>query len=985
MSVDLGQTSVSSVMMDDMANDPAPSTPLIGRRRELDQLLQVAEVTDQQTDGGGTHDVVLLGGDAGIGKTRLLRELAIRAKAAGQRVLVGHCLDLGDSALPYQPFAEAFAALDVAERDRLIGRFPALALLLPGPLAAPAAGVERAELFSSIVASLDVLAADRPILLIIEDVHWADASTRHLIRYVLAQGFHGPVHVVISYRADDLHRRHPLRQALAEWVRLAGVRRIELDPLNDLEVINLVRGRARGQLGPDELRAIVRRAAGNAFFVEELLDAGLADHTAVLPETLSDLLLVRLERLDDAATRLVRAASVTDGREGFAALAAAAGLDDVEFDAALGAAVDHKVLRRVDGDSFVFRHALLGEAVRDDLLPGERRRIHAAILAALDESAPAATVARHAAAAGEREIAFSATLRAAEDASRVAGHDEAAQHYEHALEMIDAAPEGTDEVDLVIAAADALVVSGNLMRAIELLRDHLRQLPAGKDEHDRGRLLVAIGNTCYYASVDDEAEEASLEAVTVIPDEPTTLRGEAAGLRARVLSNRGLLDEATQWGERALAIGEQIEALDVITDAKATLTRLLVRSGNDPEKAKLAFRELIETSREAGHVLGELRGYHQIAFAHFNAGELQEAESAFRSAMRRAEETGWTWGPYGFDGRFFSALMAYMRGRWDETIALCAVGPEAPAAFEAYLAATALQVAGARGEVGEIERTVPMRSLWRHEETATIHSAAGLIELHGLSGDLAAARRTLDDAASLHARVWNAPDFPARIRLTALLVGQYASAAAGLSSTGQSSADRAALVDQVPELLAAVDRSVAATVPFGPEGEAWRLRAYAEAARLTWLSGVDDSSGAELEAQWRAVLEAFRGLGDPYESARSAARLAAVLLTTQGNVEGVELAAGARREAERLGARPLLAEIDRLSPKVAAPNIELTPRELEVLQEVAAGRSNGEIGARLFISTKTVSVHVSNILAKLGASGRTEAAAIARRKGLLGK
>ncbi|MFI5426753.1 ATP-binding protein [Aeromicrobium sp. UC242_57] len=325
------------------------------------------------------------------------------------------------------------------------------------------------------------MAAEQPVLLVLEDAHWADASTRHLIRYVLSQGFRGPVHVVISYRSDDLHRRHPLRQAIAEWVRLAGVRRIELDPLADADVVDLVRTRTAVGLAADEVRAVVQRAAGNAFYVEELLDAGLDDHRSTLPETLSDLLLVRLERLDDPARRLVRAASVTDGREGFAALAAAAGLSDIELDAALGVAVDHKVLRRTEQDSteqinFVFRHALLGEAVRDDLLPGERRRIHAAFLDALDDSTPAATVARHAMAAGERTVAFHATVRAAEDARRVAGYDEAAQHYEHALGLIDAAPEGTDEVDLVIAASLALMTSGQLIRALELLRDHDRQL-----------------------------------------------------------------------------------------------------------------------------------------------------------------------------------------------------------------------------------------------------------------------------------------------------------------------------------------------------------------------------------------------------------------------------------------------------------------------------------------------------------------------------
>ncbi len=974
MTLGVSHTSEPSVIMEDMALHRAASTPLVGRTRELEQLLAFAGVTEPDA-----RDVVLLGGDAGIGKTRLLRELGARARASGHRVMAGHCLDLGDSALPYQPFAEAFSGLSDDERDQLAARFPALGPLLPWPSPAPGPGVERAELFASVVAALDSLAVERPVLLVVEDAHWADASTRHLVRYVLAQGFHQAVHVVVSYRADDLHRRHPLRQALAEWVRLAGVRRLELEPLVDTDVVDLVRTRASTDLSADELHAVVQRAAGNAFFVEELVDAGLDDHRSVLPETLSDLLLVRLERLDDDARRLVRAASVTDGREGYAALAAAAGLTDDELDAALGAAVDHKVLRRTGTDDYVFRHALLGEALRDDLLPGERRRIHSAFLAALPDDAPPATVARHAAAAGHREVAFGATVRAAEAASRVAGYDEAAQHYEQALELIDAAPDGTDEIDLVIDAANALVTSGQLMRAIELLRDHLAQLPTDLSRDCHGRLLVAIGNTSYFANLDGEAESASIEAERVVPDEPTLLRGEVAALRARVLANRRRHDEATRWGERALAIGEQNDSEHIISDAKATLTRLMVRSGEDPAVAKAAFRDLIEGSRSAGHVLGELRGLHQMSFVHLNAGELDEAEWALGEIRRRAEETGWSWGPYGFDGRFFGSLVAYMRGRWDDTIELATLDPGAPATFDGYLTAIACLVAAARGEVDMIERTLPVRSIWRHEMAASIHGSAALIELYGAADDLVSARRSYDDVVDLTTRAWDEPDFPGRIRLAALLVGQYAGAARTMAR-----GDQRLLVEQVPALADDVERAVASTVPFGPEGEAWRRRAQAEMSRLRWTSGVDAPSAAQMADLWRGSLDAFTALDDPYETARSAARLAAVLLASGADAEAAAMVEQARATALRLGARPLLAELDLLAPRPAGrSDVDLTPREREVLQQVARGRSNGEIGKQLFISTKTVSVHVSNILAKLGASGRTEAAAIARRQGLL--
>ena len=968
--------SAASDMIEDMANDRTPATPLIGRVRELEQLLEAAGVTEPDA-----RDVVLVGGDAGIGKTRLLRELGARARAAGHRVLAGHCLDLGDSAPPYQPFSEAFASLGDTERDELAARFPALGPLLPWPSPAPGDGVERAELFASVVAGLDSLAAGQPLLLVIEDAHWADASTRHLIRFVLSHGFHGPVHVVVSYRADDLHRRHPLRQALSEWVRLPGVRRIELEPLDDTDVVDLIRAHGADALDSESLLAVVRRAAGNAFFAEELLDAGLADVDGALPETLADLLLMRLERLDDHARRLVRAAACSDARYDYAVLTRVVGLAEDELDEALRSAIDHKVLTRVSDDSYWFRHALLAEAVRDDLLPGERRRIHAAYLEALTSGSrrgPAAEIALHALGAGQRETAFLANVQAAEEAQRLSGYDEAAQHYEQALTLVDSAPDDLDLVTLVIDASSALVTSGRLLRAVELLRDHLAQLPADAPAEARGRLLVAIGDTAYYANLDGEAEQASLEATKIVPDEPTELRAEVAALRSRMASNRNRHDEAIEWGERALAIAEQIGAADVIADAKATLTRVMVRTGDDPEKAKRGFLELVEVSRADGHVLGELRGLHQLAFVHYNAGELDEAEAAFRQGMIRAAETGWAWGPYGFDGRFFSALICYMRGRWDEALALRGVGPDTPAIPEASLAAIALMVHAGRGNVEEVERTLTMRSLWRHEIAASVHATSGLIELHGVAGDLAAARRAFDDLVELEFRAWDEPLFPGSIRLIALLIGQYATAIPSLDRV-----ELAGLLDQAVELVDLADRAAAATVPLGPEGVAWQVRVHAEHARLRWLCGVDVPTVDELTDLWRRAHAAFIGMDDPYEMARSATRLAAVLLTSGSEAEGKQLLSEAQATAERLGARPLLTEINGLTRRPAKSDVELTPREREVLEQVSAGRSNGEIASRLFISTKTVSVHVSNILAKLGASGRTEAAAIARRRGLL--
>ena len=443
---------------------------------------------------------------------------------------------------------------------------------------------------------------------------------------------------------------------------------------------------------------------------------------------------------------------------------------------------------------------------------------------------------------------------------------------------------------------------------MELLRDHLAQLPADVSTEARGRLLVAIGNTTYYANLDLEAEEASAEAARIVPDEVTVLRAEVAALHARTSSSRGRYDEAMRWGERALAIAEQIEAADVIADAKATLTRVMVRRGDDPEKAKQGFVELAESSRAAGDVLGELRGLHQLGFLSFNEGALDAADEAFRRGMVRAEETGWAWGPYGFDGRFLAALVCYIRGRWDEVLELGDVGPDAPALADALLGAIALMVAAGRGEVDQLERSLGRRALWRHEASAAIHSTSALIELHGVAGDLVAARRSLDDLVELHTRAWDEAGFPARIRLGALVIGQYATAAESLGRDEQS-----VLLEHGAELVAIADRIAEDTSGLGPEGHAWLVRAHAEHARLRWLCGVGAPPADEMVDLWRAAVAAFTAMDDPYETARSATRLAAVLLTSGSGAEAKPLLTIARATAGRLGATPLLAEIDGLS------------------------------------------------------------------------
>jgi DNA-binding NarL/FixJ family response regulator len=298
------------------------------------------------------------------------------------------------------------------------------------------------------------------------------------------------------------------------------------------------------------------------------------------------------------------------------------------------------------------------------------------------------------------------------------------------------------------------------------------------------------------------------------------------------------------------------------------------------------------------------------------------------------------------------------------------------------LLATRADVLVARGDPLAGELLDAVRPEWERDGWIAIAGGAAEIEWHGSQGEVQAMLGAFDRAAALMDATGY---YQARIRLTALLLGRLADASASPLATG-----RAGLADRAPELMGAVDtvmhRVERRKRPFGSEGLAWLARSHAEHQRLRWLADVDPPAEETLLEGWQRAVATFESRGNAFETARSRARLASVLRAVGRPAEAGPLVEAARRTAERLGAQPLLAELGRgggQRPRATPRDTALTTREHEVLSLVAQGRSNGEIARQLYISAKTVSVHVSNILAKLGASGRTEAAAIARRDGLL--
>ncbi|GAA3393062.1 helix-turn-helix transcriptional regulator [Cryptosporangium minutisporangium] len=991
-------------------------TPLVGRDAELATLRALLDGSAP-----GAPGAAIVSGEAGIGKTRLLREFARAAAAEGALVLVGHCVSFGGDAVPFLPVSEAFGRLarDEPETvDRLREHYPPLTRLLPQRRLVGSDGAEGrldpADLYEAVLGALFDLAADRRVLLVVEDLHWADGATRDLFGFLLARlaGEPGaPVVPVASYRSDDLHRRHPLRTVVLEWGRLPGVLRVGLQPLERADVAALVRGLAGGSddvLGPEVLDDVLDRAQGNAFFAEQLL-AELTARRAPsvgVPRDLADLLLLRLERLAPETRHVLQVVAVAGRQIDHDRLVRVAGLDDARLHTALREATDAHVLDRTPADGYAFRHALLAEAVYDDLLPGERRHHHAQFAEVIArQELPGGTdadLARHAREAGDLATAFDAGIRAGDEAMRVAAPGEAMRLYEAAQELGPAVSDARTAVELPRKAASAASHAGNPFRAVHLLEEALRRLPDDAAPDVRSTLLIELTEHALTLDVGFDVIQLARQALDAIPEEPpTALRARALAALARALSTRDRhADESIAYAEQARAVAVQVGIPNVEADAVTTRGRVERWRAADPDVAERLLRDSMARARESGDLPAKLRSVYSLALFQYESGLLEEGRRTFAEGAAIARDAGRPWAPYGADALVMCVQADYVAGHWDEALRTAESYPEAPPLHRAGLAMASLAVHTGRGATDVVRRAEAHRAWWKRDAVLGIMGGSALIDAYGTLGDVTAALATHDDVVDTVATLWNNRWFDARFRLHALMLGVLAGAVA---PTGD--AERTALVARGEQLIEDVRRVVEGVMSrrgsLGPESGSWVARAEAEWARLRWSAGVGGSgtgvTGAggteitsptaeELVEAWRTSVDRF-GYGHRYETARSTARLAAALAATGDPAGAQREAEAARTIAQELRAAPLLAELSALAvarPAAERRETDLTPREQQVLELLALGRTNRQIGRALFISDKTVSVHVSNLMAKLGAAGRTEAAALARRAGLLG-
>jgi ATP/maltotriose-dependent transcriptional regulator MalT len=945
---------------------PTTNPVIVGRARELDRLRAAF---------AAAPGAVFVGGEAGVGKTRLVNEF-VGWLGRDARVLVGGCLELASDGLPFAPFTAALRQL-----VREIG-IDGVAELLPGATTAgltrllpefgepegdSTTGEVRARMFELVLTLLERLAEPSPLVLVIEDAHWADRSTRDLLSFLI-RNLGGSVFILVTYRLDDIHRTHPLRGLLAELDRLDRVQRHELGRLPRRQVTELV----RDVLGREPERRLVdrvyQRSEGNPLFVEALLccDGTL---TAELPESLRDLLLASMKKLPEDTQELLRAASGSGAHIEHALLAAVSGLDDAALTRLLRPAVATNVIN-VEGDGYCFRHALIREAVHDDLLPGEHTRLHTRYAETLEQSPQlvpsgraAVELAHHWHSAHNVTWALISAWRAALAAHRAAAYSEALGMLSRVLELWDRVPDaatriGHDQAEVLERAVTAADLAGESERGIKLATAALGQI----DDPERAACLLEQRGRMSLELHRAEGVADLHEAIRLIPADPPTVG------RARALATlAGQLFKILGRGEARAAAQEAIAMARQVADPSAEASGLLTLSCLDGDTLEtdehLARLDRIETIAEGS---GAYRPVLRVAInrSHIleGAGRHEEATQVARRGIERA-------GGFGLSrvsGTFLAINLAeplVSLGRWDEALRVIeqALEQDPPASHRAALRELAGEVWAARG-------------------------------------DLTAAAAALETASVLTARdaIRRSEDLFAVIRLEVSL----------LLAQGRPELVRAAvepvltavkLTDDARYAWPVLVLTATACLAIGDEHTLAQVRARAEdlpvngpvqrAHRLTFDATVA-SAGATRLAAWDTVAAAWESLAQPYARARALVGAARAALAS-----GDRAAAGPRLRcadqlAESLGARPLREQIADLSRRAgvsaaghSAP-LGLTPREVEVLRLVTEGCSNREIAEALFISVKTASVHVSNILGKLGVSGRGEAAATAHRLGL---
>ena len=996
------------------------SGAFVGREAELSSVRGALR--------GGAR-LLLVVGDAGIGKTRLVTEGLRDAEAELRRSARGACLPLAER-LPLLPVAEALDALSRREGGALFERALASApdyvrmeagRLLPRllPPHASAAGPmgewERDRLFSGLVDLLVEVAGEVGLVLVIDDVHWADTGTLDFLTFLTRAGRAAAVPVVATCRSDEVR----LDPAVTRWlahVRSGGqATEIRLGPLSRAEVAEQVAG-LMGRAAAGVADEMFARGEGNPFFTEQLVAAVLASPADAelvagrgFPVQLAELLAARAAGCGEAGRAVLAALAVARRPLSEEQLRGVAELDLAPIRIGLRELAEARLISETSIGRYRARHALLAEAIAGGLLAGERMVLHRRIAEALEaagQPAFAAEVAGHWAGAGCAAEELPARVKAAEAAERVFGYAEAAKHWQRAVELGHALPStsgedaaGDDLPRWYLRAVDDLLVAGDSERA-GALADEAYRLYAGHPDpataavvHERAGRIRALGVTLLgRPDSSDDGLALIKHALRLFEQAPPSVDQAEAWYYYALLFGETQPDVFISAAERALDIAEHVRAMSLTSRTLSLLTLGSFLEGRIEDGFKLIHRARALATRS-----GDADAALSVAVFEGSAlqsvGRFHDAAAAGMQALETARQSG---------------LQAYYK-----------------TSIVAGNVADALLCQGRTAEAGAL--IDPLTGGPPDAEHRFAHGIRAAIDLR--RGDLQAASRRWQDIEALGevGLMENAREQTLRMTELALWAGRP-DEALELVHRGLDLASKApyltkfcgpllasgmrACADMAERARASSDLSAAAPLAAADEladwvehtdGEAFADHPFVAATpaeRATWNAERTRVVNASDPDAWNAAATAWQSLGCPHQAGYAWWRQAeAQLYAGQSRAAAAALAAGAEAAEENA---PLLSHIRRLAlrarvplrarPQATPENQEhaktpdghgLTSRELAVLRLLGAGRTNAQIGAELFISPKTASVHVTSILRKLGVTSRVQAAAVAERAGLL--
>jgi DNA-binding CsgD family transcriptional regulator len=959
----------------------------------------------------GEPVVVIVAGESGIGKSRLLEEFAASVENEAT-VLRSWCFPMAGAGVAFGPIA-ALLRDAVEQRPDLVETLKDaaadVASLLPHTLtrvepSVPVGGeLAQLRLLEACRALLREAARERPVVAVVEDVHWADRSSGDALAYLAGREEPDGLMFVVSYRSEDLPRHHHMHPIVRELERASRADVLRLDAFTTLELRAHLSDLLEHEPTEDLVRELADRSGGNPFFVEELVAAGAGSGGRELPRGLADLLAARTDPLSAAEQRVLRFAAAIGRRVHPDLLAASLDAEPDAISEAVRSAVDAGILVPA-GEQLEFRHELLRESVYATLLPGERRPVHAAVARTLvrrPDLAPtgwsAGELAYHWQLAGESTAALSAAIQASDQARSVGALAAAARHGMQALELWEHVddPEvvvGFDQVTLLMRLADDSMLGGGVPahswaeRALSLVDEaadplqyayvasRLAHYELNAGMHERALRTAALATAAVEDLPDSVAKaEVLAQHAQILMNCDHYVRSKELALAARDMAKR-LDDVGTQihaggvYGVALCTIGDWNEGLAALEDAQ----RLGAESADDSCTAESRARAALSRAF-CLYWLGFPAQAHDVA----KAGYEEATRSGFGLSM-------------GVILRACAAAMAVAAGRLDDAEALLAdVSPSPVQRFARFLSEARASLAVARGDYDEAHRALTSVATSTEAPIGLYHTGPVSVAIaQGRMDDARAIVTELLDHLVERGITWTVAP------LTAYALCAEAEIAARCRAEGDDDGlafalERARTLTSLRHGIAFKMLDSSGSLP--PSVRAWS--ALGDAYLGDALAEVEDGP-----ARWNHAIRTCEGADFPMlvlQAHLGAARCALAsgdrgaaathlrevrIRAAATGAHGLERRAGQLAERARIrlsGPPPTDADTD------TKPTFGLTDRERQVLALVADAHTNREIGEALFMSPKTASVHVTNVLRKLDVASRREAARLARELGLV--